>query len=61
MDRLKTIGSEIGFRMYNQIAIRRFVTERILTISGLTKLIQTKVFKYLFNYEASSVYSATLG
>ena len=58
-ERLKVIGSEIGFRLYNQIAIKKYINERSLTASSLVKIVQNKVFKYIFGYEASSTYTAT--
>ena len=59
LERLKKIGVETGARLFPYICLKKYITERPLTISGLVKNIQTKVFKHLFNYEASSSYTAT--
>lgn len=54
-ERLKKIGSEIGFKLYTQICLKRGINERPSTLNGLMKNVQTKVFKFLFNYEASRI------
>lgn len=55
---LKRIGIDIGYRLYTHISIKKQINERPPTLSALMKNIQTKVFKFLFNYEASNYYPA---
>lgn len=49
---------EIGYRLFSQISIKKQINERPTSINNLMKNIQTKVFKFLFNYEASNFYQA---
>ncbi len=44
--------------MYNLICIRKQITERPNSIATLVKNIQTKVFRFLFNYDAINTYTA---
>lgn len=59
IEHLKKAGKDIGFKMYNMICIKKQITERPTSISGLVRNIQTKVFKHILGYEASSVYTAS--
>jgi L-lysine 2,3-aminomutase len=45
------VGVEIGFKIYNQICLKRGITERPYNLNELLKNIKSKVFKHLFNYE----------
>ena len=49
----------MGFRLYSSAAIKKQINERQSSISGMVKMIQTKIFKFLFNYEASNTYAAS--
>ena len=52
--RLKEIGRQLGFKIYNQISLKRGISERPTNILEIFKNIKTKVFKHLFNYELSA-------
>lgn len=45
--------------MYNLICIRKQINERPSSIAALMKNIQLKVFRFLFNYDAFNVYTAS--
>lgn len=47
---MREIGGAIGFKIYNQICLRRGVTERPSNINELLRNIKGKTFKHLFNY-----------
>lgn len=48
--RLKDIGITVGFKIYNQICLKRGVTERPSNMNDLLRNIKQKTFKHLFNY-----------
>ena len=52
--KLKEIGRQLGFKIYNQISLKRGISERPTNILEIFKNIKTKVFKHLFNYELSA-------
>ena len=56
---LKKAGLDTGYKIYNTICIRKQIAERPNSIGALVRNIQTKVFKFLLGYEASSVYTAS--
>jgi L-lysine 2,3-aminomutase len=55
---LKRIGRETGYKMFNQICLKRGIYERPQTMTSMMKTLQQKVFKHLFAYEANSFYTA---
>lgn len=59
LQKLKNVGLDIGLRLYSSISIKKQINDRSTSISALVKNVQTKVFKYLFNYEAANTYTAT--
>jgi hypothetical protein len=58
-DNLKKVGADMGFRLYNLIAIWEGTNERENRILPMTRFVQTTVFKYLFGKGADklSVYN----
>ena len=58
LDNLKRIGKDCGFKLFNKICLKKGIFERPQTLNILTKNIQQKIFKFLFGYEAQSIYTA---
>ena len=48
-------------KLFNTICIKKQITERPKDIATLARNIQTKVFKFVLGYEASSIFPATGG
>lgn len=44
----------MGFRLYSLATIKKQMTDKQNSISSMVKNIQTKIFKFLFNYEAAN-------
>ena len=53
-NKLRDIGVDIGFKIYNQISLKRGIHERPYNLMEILKWIRSKVFKHLFNYELTS-------